>query len=67
MVIKTMPKRPWELPNAPKFQPCPKCHGRSKRVEKLAGGANYYCRKCQETFFVPYPSVSRGGDQSGKG
>ena len=38
--------------NMPKFQTCPKCHGRSKRVDKVEDGSNYRCKHCKETFFV---------------
>lgn len=30
-------------PNMPKYQPCPLCHHRSKRLEKTLGGARYHC------------------------
>ena len=43
-----------DLPNAPKYQPCPQCHKQSKREEKLMGGANYRCIK-HGVFFVKYP------------
>ena len=38
--------------NMPRFQPCPQCHGSSKRQEKTAGGARYHCRQHNAIFFV---------------
>jgi len=32
-----------ELPNMPKYQPCPKCSRGCKRLGKAMGGADYIC------------------------
>jgi len=38
------------LPNAPKRQPCPKCHSWVKRTEKWPTRAVFYCPGCKLTF-----------------
>lgn len=40
------------MPNAPKRQPCPKCHGWARRVGKTLGLAQYQCKGCQVRFNV---------------
>jgi hypothetical protein len=44
--------RVYRLPNMPKYQRCPMCHGWRKRKEKTLGGAKYYCGKCHLLFLV---------------
>ncbi len=35
----------------PRYQPCPKCRGGSKRGRKTPRGAWYKCTRCKEDFF----------------
>lgn len=49
-----------EWPNMPKHQPCPNCSTPSKRTSKTVGGANYYCRRCKDTFFVSASERGKG-------
>lgn len=51
-IVRVLTPQPSDLPNMPKFQSCPQCHARARRATKTMGGANYHCRKCQNTFFV---------------
>jgi len=43
--------------NMPKHQPCPEGHGWKKRKSKAAGGARYWCNRCQGFFFVRAPRL----------
>jgi hypothetical protein len=43
-------------PNMPKSQLCPRCRRRSKRVQKMAEGANYKCPE-HGKFFVRVPAL----------
>ena len=37
--------------NMPRYQPCPKCRGDSKRDRKTPRGAWYRCTRCKDNFF----------------
>lgn len=38
--------------NMPKYQPCPLCRHRSKRLEKTLGGAHYHCPNPDHSNFL---------------
>lgn len=43
--------------NMPKFQPCPQCRGKARRVTKTMGGGNYKCVDHGEFFVKATASV----------
>lgn len=48
-------------PRMPKRQSCPLCRSTAKRKDKTAGGADYWCRKCKQGFFV---KANEGGSMA---